>query len=151
MRSRGWRREEPNSLPLIVSPDRSIGITVASGDDQTGNRASLFAGTKWRKGQMMRDWVEPSAQISLLELNVDDFKKYDVPDELWLLLVRRTASAISYELSRPTSVSPSGHLRCGGTRIFFAPLPVDQTLPYDGDDDDGDEDGFSPDVPVERL
>lgn len=149
MRQRGWRREEPNSLPLLVSPDRTVGITVASGDDQTGNPTALFSATKWSKGMMMREWVEPSRQMSLLDPDGEDIKKYDVPAELWLLLVQRTSAEIIYELSRPTSVAPGGQLRCGGTRIFFPALPIDQTVPFN-DEVDEDE-GFSPDVPVERI
>src|SRR4051812_16670840 len=37
LRAKKWKREEPNSLPLVVSPDRSVAITVSAGDEQTGN------------------------------------------------------------------------------------------------------------------
>ena len=150
MRARGWLREEPNSLPLVVSPDRTVGITVASGNEQTGNANALYAATKWRKGPMMREWVEPSRQVRLPGLDEPDVSRYDVPEELWLLLVRRTSTHIFHELSRPTSVTPAGELRCGGARIFFSPLPIDQALPFNDAHDDEDE-GFSPDVPVERI
>jgi hypothetical protein len=150
MHPRGWRREEPNSLPLVVAPDRSVGVTVAAGDEQTGNSRAQFAATKWVKGPMLREWVNPSRQISLLDPDGDEGKRYDLPEELWLLLVRRTPLEIVYELSRPTSVTPGGRLRCGGTRILLNPLPIDQTLPVDDADDDEDE-GLSPDVPVERI
>src|SRR4051794_2416739 len=43
LRPRKWRREEPKSLPLVVSPDRTVAVTVAAGDDQTGNPRSAFA------------------------------------------------------------------------------------------------------------
>jgi hypothetical protein len=147
MRQREWRREEPKSLPLIVSPDRSVAITVAAGDEQTGDPNAPFASTKWEKGPMMRDWVDPPRQMSLDIAAASEEKSYDLPSELWLLLVHRTPTHIAYELSRPTSVTKNKRLRCGGARIIFEPLPIDQTLPFDDDEDEG----FSPDVTVERI
>ena len=106
MRLRNWKREEPNSLPLIVSPDRSVAITVASGDDQTGNPRSPFACTKWDKGKMLLEWVEPSAQLTLDDA-VEESEPPPVRTELWFLLVYRTNAEILAELSRATSVTLS--------------------------------------------
>lgn len=149
MRPKGWLREEPSSLPLIVSPDRSIGITVSAGNDDTGNSGAPFATTKWRKGPMMQEWVEPSRQMTFLD-GEGESSKHDLPDELWLLLVRRFPTSIAYELSRPTSITRGGRLRCGGARILFTPLPIDETVVVQ--DQDFDE-GYvpSPEVSVERI
>jgi hypothetical protein len=145
LRPRKWRREEPNSLPLVVSPDRSIAITVAAGDEQTGNPRTPFASTKWDKGKMLRDWVDPPRQMQF-----GDDPEQDEPQErpdLWILLVRRTTTEVLSELSRPTSVTPDGCLRFGAARIFLTPLPIDQTVPLDEDDSEG----TSPEVSVERI
>jgi hypothetical protein len=146
LRPKRWRREEPKSLPLVVSPDRSVAITVSSGNEQTGNPRASFAGTKWPKGKMLQDWVDPSRQLGLGEL-VSEEDAEERP-ELWILLVRRTPNEVISELSRPTSVTPEGRLRFGGDRMFLKPLPITQPLPYE-DDDDGDEPVHE--VNVERL
>jgi hypothetical protein len=146
LRPRKWRREEPNSLPLVVSPDRSTAITVAAGDEQTGNPRTSFACTKWDKGKMLRDWVDPSKQMEMFGDAPED--EPEERPELWILLVRRTPTEVLAELSRPTSVTPDGRLRFGDARIFLKPLPIDQTVPIDEEDDGED---TSAEVSVERI
>jgi hypothetical protein len=145
LRPMKWRREEPNSLPLVVSPDRKIAITIATGDENAGRRGTPFARTKWDKGKMLIEWVDPPRQLS-----IDGAETGEVAErpELWILLVQRTATEVLAELSHPTSVTKDECLRFGGTRIFLTPIPIDQTLPYEDEDDD---DAASPEVSVERL
>jgi hypothetical protein len=144
-----WHREEPNSLPLVTSPDRKIALTIATGDENAGRKGTPFARTKWRKGPMLTEWVSPSRQMSMLD--VDETGEPEPRPELWILLVQRTKTEILAELSHPTSVSKDNKLRFGNTkkRFFMPPIPIDQTQQYD-DEDDEDYDA-SPDVPVERL
>jgi len=146
LRPKKWRREEPKSLPLVVSPDRDVAITVASGDEQTGNARSAFAATKWDKGKMLLDWVDPSRQMTLDDALEEGGVPEALPD-LWILLVFRTSTEIHAELSRPTSVTPDDRLRFGGDRIFLKPIPIDQTLPFEDEDDDEP----PTEVSVERL
>jgi hypothetical protein len=150
LRPKKWRREEPKSLPLVVSPDRSVAITVAAGDDETGNPRASFATTKWGKGNMLCEWVEPSRQMSMDTIGQEE--SADEPPEerpdLWFLLVRRTPTEILAELSRPTSVSQDDRLRFGGDRIFLKPIPIDQTFSYE---DEGDDEEPPAEVQVERI
>lgn len=143
----GWQRREPYSLPLTLSPDGKVAVTVAAGDEGTCNVGASFALTKWRKGNRLLKWVEPSRQMSMLnpELNEEPPPRPD----LWIFLVRRTATEVFSELSMPTSVAPGDQLRFGGARIFLQPIPIDQILPF-GDEDEGDEEPPT-NVPVERI
>lgn len=144
LRPNGWQRKEPKSLPLVVSPDNKIAITIAAGDDQTGNPRAAFACTKYEKGPMLRDWVNGYHQLTL---DADpDAEPEEVPD-LWVLLVQRSHGEILAELSRPTSITRDKRLRFGEQRILLAPIPIDQTLPYE---DEGDDEPDT-EVPVERL
>lgn len=148
LRPQGWHREEPNSLPLVVSPDRKIALTIATGDENAGRSGTPFARTKWRKGPMLTEWVAPSRQMSLLDPTENG--EPEKRAELWMLLVQRTTTQILSELSRPTAVGRDDHLVFAGkTRVFLRPISIDQTTFHD-DDDDGD-DYTPPDVPVERL
>jgi hypothetical protein len=146
LRERGWRRAEPKSLPLVVAPKRDAALTVAAGNEDTGNPRAPFTMTKWDKGNMLRDWVEPTGRQLGLFGDVADDEPEDLPD-LWVLLHRRTSTEIIAEVSRPTSVDPSGRLRFGGERILLKPIPIDQTIPFE--DDEGDEPPAE--VPVERI
>lgn len=147
LRPSGWKRAEPNSLPLVISPDRSMAITVATGNEDTGNPRASFAATKWDKGKMICDWIDPPPeQLALIGSRYGkDFMELPA---LWMLLVRRAPGVVIAEFSQPTSVTKSKHIRFGGNRIFIRPLPIDQTVPVD--DDDEDEDPFA-DIPVQRL
>jgi hypothetical protein len=149
LRPRKWRREEPNSLPLVVSPDGTVAITVAAGDTETGNPRALFATTKWPKGKMLCEWVDPSRQMSFDSMEEEVSEEPEERPDLWFLLVRRTGTEILAELSRPTSVTPEDHIRFGGDRIFLKPIPIDQTLAYV--DEEEDEEPPADDVRVERI
>lgn len=48
----GWRIDNPRNLPLVISDERQINITVSSGDEVTGvNRLRKFA--TWQGGDLI--------------------------------------------------------------------------------------------------
>ncbi len=142
LRPSGWKRVENGSLPLVVSPDGKVALTVETGDDQTGNPKSRYARTEYPKGPMLREWANGHQQLSLEE----DGEETPVPD-LWILLVRRTSTEIIAELSRPTSAGKDKRLHFAGERIFLPPIPVDRTMPYAEEEDEEP----SANVSVERI
>jgi hypothetical protein len=147
---REWTPNDAHNYSRIVSPDGTIAIVVATGDEHTGI-ATSEPRTKYPKGPETTAAVEanqmafPGLAIAALD------KAAGVSIETWILLLSTNDFELRYELSRPRAQDKEGRVIGWSDRILFPPVEI-EGLPGRDDSprDDDDEDGGL-DVPVERI
>lgn len=138
----GWRLDDPKNLPLVISDEHQVILTVSSGDEQTGQIFGRDPKTKNKKGSVLkaaveRDFSQPDLFGNPLELNkFIDAMKYPI----WILLLYITEDIIRAELSRPLSLDGNSQVDSWSERIILD-IPTPDTL-YD--DEAGDDSG--PDI-----
>lgn len=149
----GWEYENPNNLPLTISPDRSFVLFATSGDEWTGFYGSEQPTTKYAKGAATTSAVERNGQLTIDM--VDDEVGVALSEAVvssehlttWILLYRVTPDAIYAELSLPESISKKGYIESWRERILLDRYEFDHVSTSDDRRDEGDE-GI--DVAVER-
>ena len=123
---RGWTRIDEDNLPLTVNPNRTIALSVSTGDENTGIE-DANPSTRSTKGPRTADAVI----VNALQLNL--FGNVPLkPEELkesngvmtWILLFHRdvTAQETRFELSRPVKMDSDGHVEVWVERILFPAL-----------------------------
>jgi hypothetical protein len=151
---RDWTPDDSNGFPRVVSPDGSIALTVATGDERTGI-ATQEPATKYPKGPETKAAVEVNEQLPFPGFAAvpDPAQPGSALRETWALLICTTELEVRYELSCPKAQAGDGRVVAWSSRIVFDPIDI-ESLPGRGDDSDGDsdDDGFAGiDVPVERI
>lgn len=142
--SSGWNRKNEANLPYVINEAKTIAITVASGDENTGIKEE-FPCTRSAKGPRTAEAVRANKQQQKFDFMVDVtpiVASSRVPGRAtWLFLVYRNmhASTLYYELSRPISMADDGHVDDWAERIIFPPTPFAGTAPISsgGKGDDG--------------
>lgn len=153
--ARDWTPDDTNNYSRVISPNREIAVTVATGDDHTGVRGAIEPRTKYPKGSETTLAVETNVHLEQLSLwpspssIKQDLKQLPARQVLWMLLIATGEHEIRYELSRPKGQDEQGRVVSWSTRIIFEPIDIESIPARRDDDDDDNEDGF--DVPVERI
>jgi hypothetical protein len=127
-----WERSNENNYSLVINPEGTMAIAVATGDDATG-RVGVTPTTKSSKGPSTVEAVTsnqfqlsldfPPVSISSPEQLADDDKRMT-----WILLVHRAVSEVRCELSLPRSMGNDGHIDSWQERIILGSIPVDTEL-----------------------
>lgn len=125
-----WERSDENNYSLVINPEGTMAIAVATGDDATG-RAGAIPTTKSSKGPSTVEAVTSNQfQLSL------DFPPVPIPSPArpadlddkrmtWILLVHRAMDEVRYELSLPRSMGSDGRIDSWQERIILGSIPVD--------------------------
>lgn len=115
----GWRRSCDGGLETAVSPDGTLAITVATGDDATG-RVGGTPKTKYAKGPATVAAIEQN-QLSFLFAMPEPMVPGPVPTErvTWLLLIARGADEVRCELSLPRAIGEDGKVESWSERIIL--------------------------------
>jgi hypothetical protein len=156
-----WTKDDAGNYSTVVSPDKSLAISVATGDKETGvydpTRPLACPKLKHPKGNMTRAAVNQNATALYLfpDMAADAKAKADEREAAekritWILLKRRDGDTVFSELSLPSKFSDGGQISWWQHRIILEPFDVDpqSDVADDSDDDSGD---MIIDVPVRRL
>lgn len=130
----GWDRLNEANLPLVVNSDRTIALTVATGDEQTGRKDGMQPCTMSAKGpRTIAAIAANNQQIVLFPEMLPDSVMPKNGRITWLLLIHRDTQGreLRVELSRPTSMAPEGHVDGWAERIILRSTPFDE-LPVMG-------------------
>lgn len=129
----GWEPRD-NGISTVVNPTNLVAISVATGDEHTGNTDGRSPQTKYPRG---------SATAAAVNQNVQGILFGFVPDEVpapttWILLVRSSADGLIAELSFPHTMSAGGRVSEWSERIVLGRIDPDGTgdrlpLPDDAD------------------
>jgi hypothetical protein len=129
-------------LPMVVSPGGRHAVTVATGTEQTG-RVGLSPTTRYGKGPAFP--VGRGRQLSLL----GDAPDAHIPQDMWVLLMSRSATVIRCELSQPTHRNPDRTIGFTAQRILLPEIAFEHVVEVNEERDEYI--GLELDVPVERL
>jgi hypothetical protein len=144
-----WTRANPANLPLVLNADKTMAITVSSGDAETG-RVGGFPKTRSAKGPQTAAAVKTNgqAQFAFMEDPAPIAESLKVKGRsTWLFLMFRDIqkNELRYELSLPISMGDDGFVDEWAERILFPPDPIDpRNVILDRGDDDR-----SPDITVQ--
>lgn len=137
----GWRIDNPRNLPLVISDDVGINITVSSGDEFTGILGERFPKSKNPKGILTSEAIRRNLkQLDMFPEHLPEAVKLfestaQYPTYVFLLYI--TDEEIQAELSRPSSMDDANHVDMWSERILLSvPLPG-QELIDDVDFDEG--------------
>jgi hypothetical protein len=135
---KAWRREEIGGLSLVVSPNNSMAITVATGDSNTGWLLDSPR-TKYPRGPATVMAVEQNQQLDFFMPNPPPKASPVAIRATWLLLFARAGKRVNAELSLPAGVDDQGHVVEWAERILLPRFEVDEAqLPDDAADDELD-------------
>jgi hypothetical protein len=126
--SSGWQRSDRANYSLIVSPDGTVAINVASGDSGTG-LVGCTPSNKARRGVSTADAVSANRQQLELDLPVPDLPHTRGEDGpmTWFLLLYRSDTEIRAELSLPAGIS-DGRVTRWQERIILSSISLDDGL-----------------------
>jgi hypothetical protein len=151
-----WTPDDTRNFSRVVSPNRAVAATVATGDEHTGVRGATEPRTKYPKGSETTLAVETNVHLEQLSLWPSPTARTQDTVEakqqvLWMLLIATGEHEVRYELSRPKGQDEQGRVVSWSERIIFGPLDIDSipTKNDDGNEDDDGDEGL--DVPVERI
>lgn len=157
----GWTKDDSGNYSTVVSPDKSLAITVATGDKETGvyDPARPLASPKFKhpKNNMTRAAVNRNAVVLYLfpEMAADaraEAEEQEAAEKriTWMLLKRREGDKVFAELSLASKFSDGGQVSWWEHRIILEPFDVEPIA--DVGDDTGDDAGdMDIDVPVRRI
>lgn len=120
-RADGWTRSE-GKLSSVLSPDETVQITVATGDEATGVEGATPR-TKYPRGAASVEAIEDN-QIALFP-EARPARRRTSGVLTWLLLHRRVRDCVRWELSLPKSVDEDGIIQTWVDRIILDPLACD--------------------------
>lgn len=131
----GWTKADPRNWPLVITPRGTVGISVATGTDETGSKSPLARPTtKAPKGTATIEAVEANAvQFELPFSGTPPAPTAPpVPAEpplIYILLIRNDRGVLSAELSLPLTMGPDGRPVRWKERIV---------IPMESENDGGD-------------
>lgn len=131
----GWERIDRKNLPVLLSPDRSIGLIVSSGDERTGN--PLLEPSKINSGPKTTELIVSNRvrQLQMMGAGFDVYSKEETVEwETWVFLYYRDPiqRVMKSELSRPVGFTGSMQATKWDDRWILPSLPLDpevQNLP----------------------
>jgi hypothetical protein len=120
----GWDLCDTRNLPVAVSPNGRVAITVSSGDENTGRLGTAVPQTRNPKGTATLGVIAMNQrQLSLFETGSSDTEPRKPEVMTWVLLVTRDAREVCFELSLPAAIGSDGRVHEWAERILFSPLP----------------------------
>jgi len=130
----GWERSNEGNLPFTVNEGKTVALSVATGDEQTGKPDETPC-TRSSKGPRTAGAVAANAkQLDLFPIAMlpEDLAKIKGEGQrmTWLLLLHRDEGdrEVRCELSRPTSMSENQHVDGWIERIILGSIPFDGDL-----------------------
>lgn len=153
-----WTPDDRKNFSRTVSPDRTVAVTVATGDEHVGVRAGEGEPrTRYPKGSEVSLAIETNVRLGFHQLSLLESEAVAEPDEspmdhvLWFLLITTTDTETRSELSCAAGQDEEGRVVSWSERIIFDPIDIDSLSKQrdDQNDDQDDEEGY--DVPVERI
>lgn len=126
----GYRLDNPKNLPLAVSDEYNINITVSSGDERTGFvLGGMQPKTKNPKGSILEAAItRNTGQFPLFpDLEPENIRKFrhTMGYPTWVFLLYITDSEIRAELSLPREMDGSDHIVGWSERIIISVMPKD--------------------------
>lgn len=123
-----WVREDVGSYALTVHEELRLAITVASGDEGTGN-PTAHPTNRSRKGKNTVEAIEANRQLELFEQLPPELEKEE-GNQTWVLMhhTDTARSEIRLELSRPLNIGKDGKITSWAERIILASIPFDDQL-----------------------
>jgi hypothetical protein len=111
---------------LVIHPDGSMAINVATGDPGTG-QVSANPSNKAPKGISTADAISVNQQQLELDLPVPDlpYVRAEGGPLTWFLLLHRSVSEIRCELSLPSAMSADGRITRWEERTIISAIPLD--------------------------
>ncbi|MGW2700808.1 hypothetical protein [Streptomyces sp. NPDC001340] len=140
----GWHPYDPLQAPLIVNPDKTIGIGVLLGDARTGLRGIPYPRSKRPAGVTKEQAIARNQELQLPfeepEFSAPDGPQADADEYAqmvtWYLLTYRYQArktgvvTIRSELSLPDRVGPGGKIDSYQRRILLPPVQFESVLDY---------------------
>jgi hypothetical protein len=127
---KGWRPDDPQGQPRIVSKDRKTSITLSSGNSDTGVPHRIPQ-TRNDKGSQTANSVQFNAKQGQLFPSVvaDNDSAVVQPRQdsaLWVFLyyIDLDASEMRVELSQPTGMSDADRINGWSVRYILPPIPL---------------------------
>lgn len=129
LRPLGWTRQEITSYALTIHEERGLAITVASGDEATGN-PSAHPCNRSRKGRNTVEAIEANRQLELFEKLPPEIQDEAYGKQTWVLMhhTDTVCGEIRLELSRPSSIAKDGKISEWSERIILGRIPFDDDL-----------------------
>lgn len=138
---KGWRREDPQNLPIAVDPPGKVTIITTTGDSATGYRYGDQPKTQYPKGRATAVTVsqdsEAAEQLSFMDMLDDELAEEmsrvvaaeSERREVWFLLYHfnKSSGALRAELSRPASMEPGQQVGEWRERIMLGGIDLDMT------------------------
>jgi len=122
----GWTRFDEKNYALVVHPDGSTAINVATGDAGTGIPTANVS-NKAPKGVSTADAISVNQVQLELDLPVPDMPHVRGDDGplTWFLLLHRSEREVRCELSLPSQLSPDGRITRWEERIMLPSVALD--------------------------
>lgn len=130
-----WTYTDPQNRPIAIDPTGKYQISVAGGNNATGNPDPLVVPqAARRKGRATADSVDRNQQVLFA---LGDLSKIDQPlsssehppTGAWVLLYHRAEGEIRRELSRPSGFDRQlGQFTGWDVRVILAPLQDETVL-----------------------
>lgn len=123
-----WVREDIGSYALTANEELKLAISVASGDEATGN-PSAHPSNRSRKGRNTVEAIEANRQLELFEqLPPED--QVEEGKQTWVLMHHTDTSRgeIRVELSRPSRIGKDGKINEWAERVILNSIPFDDDL-----------------------
>lgn len=123
-----WVREDVGSFALTIHEERKLAITVASGDEGTGNPLA-HPTNRSRKGRNTVDAIEANRQLELFE-QLPPESVEEEGSQTWVLMhyTDHARSEIRVELSRPLNIGKDGKITAWAERIILDCISFDDQL-----------------------
>jgi hypothetical protein len=131
LRVLGWVRQEIGGYALTVHEEAKLAITVASGDEATGNPGE-HPTNRARKGRNTVEAIEANRQLQLFEMLPPSIQEEPVDSDrqTWVLMHHTDTARgeIRIELSRPSQIGNDGKITAWAERIILGSIPFDDEL-----------------------
>jgi hypothetical protein len=137
----GWVRFDDGNYPLVVNEELGLAISVASGDEDTGNPYA-HPTNRSKKGRNTVVAVESNLQADLFPETLQEQKDDASERDTWILLHYTDVlkKEIRMELSRPTHIGDDGRISVWTERVLLGGISFDDDLaeivPLNGPDID---------------
>jgi len=128
LRPLDWIREDIGSYALTAHEELKLAISVASGDEATGN-PSAHPSNRSKKGRNTVEAIEANRQLELFE-QLPPESQAEEGKQTWVLMHHTDTSRgeIRVELSRPSSIGKDGKITAWAERIILSSIPFDDDL-----------------------
>lgn len=129
LRSMDWVRKDVGSFALTVHDELGLAVTVASGDEATGN-PQAHPTNRSKKGRHTVDAIEANRQLELFEQLPPEIQGKEGGDQTWVLMHHTDVhkKEIRVELSRPLDIGKDGKITAWAERIILDSISFDEEM-----------------------